>query len=183
MRYFMALFIVSLLAGCANRPSPAPVAVDTKKILILSSQGVSPASDTVGFNALVQNVTQAFSKAFSDRLAAKGFQAINVLDQQPGREVGQKMAVYAVKYLAVNAILPTIETKVVGTDTQLQLRIQYVEGEFIPANAAPQGLRAKATLEKRYVLRGSESGDTVLSMADIAKDFADFLETSGRLIH
>jgi len=176
-----ALSVVALLSACASAPGPAPVAVDTKKVLILAPQGVSPAKDTVGFNVLVKNVTQAFSSALTERLAARGYSSVNVLDQQPGLDVGQKMALYAVKNAAVKVTIVTVETRTVDGDAQINLRAQFVEGEFTPSSAAPQGLRTRTTIEKSYLLRGSKSGDTTRSMPDLAKDFTDFLEASGRL--
>jgi len=149
--------------------------------LILSPQGVAPDKDTVGFNALVKNVTQAFSESFSQELAARNYHTVNVLDQQPGLDTGQKMAVYSVKHSAVIVAIPTIETRSVGADSQIQLRIQFIEGELMFGKSSPEGLRARTTIEKSYVLRGSVSGDTAMSMSDIARDYARFLESAGRI--
>ena len=175
-----AFATAALLAACASPPRPTPVAVDTKKVLILAPQGVSAAKDTVGFNALVSNVTQAFSSALSGELAAKGYRSVNVLDQQPGLDAGQKMALYAVKNAAAKVAIVTMETQSVGGDAQIQLRAQFIEGDLTPSNSAPTGLHVRSTVEKSYLLRGSKSGDTTLSMPDLAKDFVGFLEASGR---
>jgi len=179
-KFIHALAAAALLSACASAPGPAPVPVDTKKVLILAPQGVSPAKDTVGFNVLVKNVTQAFSSAFSEELTGKGYRSVNVLDQQPGLDVGQKMALYAVKNVAVKVTIVTVETQSVGSDAQIQLRAQFIEGDFTPSNSAPKGLRVRSTVEKSYLLRGSQSGDTTLSMPDLARDFVGFLEASGR---
>ena len=180
MRKFMHAFAAAvLLCGCASSPGPAPVAVDTKLIVILAPQGVSAAKDTVGFNTLVKNVTQAFSSALSEQLTDRGYRSVNVLDQQPGLDAGQKMAVYAVRHAAEKVVLVTVETNSVGNDVQIQLRAQFIEGELTPSLYAPTGLHVRSTVEKSYVLRGSQSGDTTLSMPDLAKDFVGFLEASG----
>jgi hypothetical protein len=181
MRKFMHAFAAAvLLCGCASSPGPAPMAVDTKLILILAPQGVSAAKDTVGFNALVKNVTQAFSSALSEQLTDRGFRSVNVLDQQPGLDTGQKMAVHAAKNAAEKVAIVTVETKSVGNDAQIQLRAQFIEGDLTPSHSVPTGLHVRSTTEKSYVLRGSQSGDTTLSMPDLAKDFVGFLEASGR---
>jgi hypothetical protein len=180
MRNLISVFIVAVLVtACAGAPRTSPITTDAKRVLILSPQGVDPSKDTVGFNALVKNVTQTFSEAFSEQLSRRGLHAVNVLDQQPAPDAGQKMALYSVKSSAAKVAIVTIETKSVGADVQLQLRLQFIEGEFIPSNTAPKGLRVRTTVEKSYVLRGSQSGDTSLSMSDIAKDFAEFVENSG----
>jgi len=171
----------ALLSACASPPSQAPMAVDTKKVLILAPQGVSADKDTVGFNTLVKNVTQAFSPALSEQLTAKGYRSVNVLDQQPGLDAGEKMARHAVRNAATRVAIVTVETESVGSDAQIQLRAQFIEGDLIPSSAAPTGIRVRATVEKSYLLRGSQSGDTKLSMPDLAKDFVGFLEASGRL--
>lgn len=175
------LLATAFVAACAVPPQSAPVPVDSRKVLILSPQGVDPVKDTVGFNALAKNVTQAFAVEFLDQLSGRGFHAVNVLDQQPTPDVGQKMAIYSVKHLAAKVTIATIETKSVGADSQMQLRLQFIQGDFILSEGVPKGLRARTTIEKSYVLRGSRSGDTSLSMSDIAKDFADFILAAGRL--
>jgi hypothetical protein len=175
-----ALAAAALLSACVTPPRPTPVAVDTKKVLILAPQGVSAAKDTVGFNTLVKNVTQAFSSALSGELATKGYRSVNVLDQQPGLDAGQKMALYAAKNAAAKVAILTMETQSVGSDEQLQLRAQFIEGDLTPSNSAPTALHVRSKVEKSYLLRGSKSGDSTLTMSDLAKDFVDFLEASGR---
>ena len=181
MRSFIAVLTATFFTACTSVSTTSPTEIDTKKVLVLSPQGVNPSKDTVGFNTLVKKVTQEFSKDFSEQLASKGFNAVTVLDQQTGFDTGQKLAIYSVKHTAAKIAIPTIETKSVGADSQIQLRIQFIEGEFIPSNSQPKGLRARTTIEKSYVLHGSESGDTSMSMSDIAKDFAGFVENSGHL--
>jgi hypothetical protein len=89
------------------------------------------------------------------------------------------MALHAVRNAAVKVAIVTVETESVGDDTQLQLRAQFVEGDLTPSNSAPTGFRTRTVVAKSYVLR-SKSGDTTLTMADLAKDFVGFLEASGR---
>jgi hypothetical protein len=177
MRKIITLcFTAMLLVACVARAQTASIPVDAKRVLILSPQGVDPAKDTVGFNTLVKNITQAFAAEFSDQLTSKGFDPVNVLDQDPGLDAGQKMAAHAVLYSAAKIAIPTMETKTVGTDTQVQLRVQFIQGDI-----TSKGVSARTTTEKSYVLRGSQSGDTKLSMADIAADFTNFIQSSGRL--
>lgn len=184
MRNIIWIFIaVVFLTACTSTPQAPTITLDPKRVLILAPQGVDPNKDTVGFNALVRNVTQAFSADFSKQLSQRGFQTINVLDQQPTLKMGQKMALYSVKNLAQKVAVATIETKTVGTDEQIQLRVQFVEEEPLSSNTNPQGVRVRTTIEKSYFLRGSQSGDSSLSMSDIAKDFTNFIQNSGRLVN
>jgi hypothetical protein len=175
------LIAAAFLSACAGTQRPTSIAADPKKVLILAPQGVNPADDTVGFNVLVKDVTQAFAVAFSAELTSKGYGSVNVLDQRPGLDAGEKMALYAVKNAAVKVATLSIETETVGGDAQILLRAQFIEGEFTPPGSAPTGLRTRSTIEKSYLLRGSRSGDTALSMSDLAKDFSSFLESSGRI--
>jgi hypothetical protein len=176
-----AFVVCVLLAACVSTPEVPHVVLDPKKIVVLAPQGVDPGKDTVGFNPLVRNVTQAFSAAFIGELSGLGLQAVNVLDQQPTLEIGQKFALHSIKYSAGKVAIATLDTKSVGSDAQLLLRIQFIEGELVSPNQTAQAVRARTTLEKSYFLRGSESGDTSLSMSDIARDFVDYIRKAGRI--
>lgn len=165
----------------ANRdPTAAAPMADSRTILILAPQGVDPAKDTIGFNTLVKNLTQEFSATLSDELAGRGLGPVNVIDQRPDLDVGQKMALHAARNAATNLVILTVETESVGEDTQLQLRAQYVDGDLTTSGVAPVAFRTRTVTTKSYVLR-SKSGDTTLTLVDLARDFVGFLESAGRL--
>jgi hypothetical protein len=180
-RKFTAFVISVLLVACTSTAEMPHVALDPKKIVILAPQGVDPGKDTVGFNPLVKNLTQAFSAAFIGELSGLELQTVNVLDQRPTPKLGEKFALYSLTHSAGKVAIATLETKSVGNDTQLLLRIQFIEGELVSSSQTAQAVRARTTLEKSYFLRGSQSGDTSLSMSDIARDFVDYIRKAGRL--
>jgi hypothetical protein len=188
MRTILMILAALPLVALAQSPAPAPDAgpasgavVDARKVLILATQGISPERDTVGFNSLVKNVTGAFSAQFATLLVQHQYHPVTLIDQQVGANFEQKTAFYAVKNAATLLALPSIETKTVAGDTQIQLLVQYVEADLMPSPSAPTSLRARTTIQKSYVLRGSKSGDSKMTMADIAADYLAFLQAAGRL--
>lgn len=168
------------LIGCAGPPQPrsqpALLKVNPKEIVILAPQGVDPGKDTVGFNSLVERVTRSFAAPVEQQLLASGYRVDYVLDQKPGLQIGQKLALYAHQYSAARVAVATIESEIDNGDDQLQLRIQYTEGELTAT-----AFTARTSLDKRYVLRGSRSGDNPHSITDLADDYVSFLAQSGRL--
>lgn len=181
IRLVAATFTFVACAAWAGAPDSASPAVDTKRILVLSPQGVGPAEDTVGFNTLVRNVTQSFSESFQEQVAAKGIRTVNVLDQKPGLDVGQKLALYAGRNAAEKVAVLTVETAPVGNDVQLQLRVQFVTGHLTGSPSEPPGLRVDNTVEKSYCLRGTGCDDKNVTMQDLARDFVNFLSSAGQL--
>ncbi len=176
----MLLSALVFMASCATTETSQQSA---KKVdlLILSPQGVAPAADTVGFNKLVSNVTQAFSKELVPVLESKSISNINVLDQNPKYDSGQKLATYSVKHGAPSVIILMIETETRGKDERMLLHVQYVQQEFLEEKGSIKGVKAKSVLDKSYFLRGSVSGDSTETVTDLVEDYVKFLKTNNRI--
>jgi hypothetical protein len=177
----IAVTAILVLSGCSVQPPVTEQSTNNSAVLILSPQGADPSIDNVGFNDLVRDVTQAFATDFSSLLKEEGKTTINVLDQDTKYNVRQKLAIYSVKNGTKTAIVLTIETEKVGDDARLNLRIQYIDQQFIVTNGTVRGVRPESTIERSYTLRGSKSGDNPRSMTDLARDFVSALKAAGRL--
>lgn len=178
MKSILALCVtLILLTACAGTPTPvAPV-----DLLILSPQGVAPEKDTIGFNVLVRNVTQAFAAELLPALQSAGLTYRNVLDQQPGQGLGEKLAIHSVRNGARQVILLTVEVVSVDDDEQLQLQAQFIEQEFTQEKAVVSGVKAVSVLTRSYRLRGSRSGDNPASIDELAADYVAYLQGQKRL--
>ncbi len=113
-------------------------------------------------------------------LSARGFHPDNVLDQDPKYDLGQKLAIYAIRESAGKVAVATVETQVVAGDTRLQLRIQFIEGNISSTGSTPKSFAAQRTLEKKYVLRSGKA-DVSMTMTELVDDYVKFLEGAGRL--
>ena len=99
----------------------------TSRILILSPQCVDPNKDTVGFNSLVERVTQAFSSKIQTNISLSGRTPINILDQNFRYTNGEKLALHSIKSNADAAIVLTIESPQVNGEYSTNLRVQYFD--------------------------------------------------------
>lgn len=181
MKYLSSFLIATLiLTGCATATTPPVPDAPKADLLIISPQGVSPAADTAGFNNLTRNVTQAFAGKLSAGLQEKK-SLVNIIDQDPKYNVGQKLAIYSVRHSSKSAIVLSVETETVGSDNRLLLKAQYIEQEFIVENGKLKGVRPTSTLEKSYVLRSSITGDNQSTMTTLAEDYVKFLKNQGRM--
>lgn len=173
------LVTLLILLGCATESlrQEGPKA----DVLILSPQGVNPAVDTVGFNGLVRKVTQAFAGKLSSALQERNASFINVIDQNPKYDVGEKLALYSVKYSSRSAIVLTIETETLGSDRQILLMAQYIDQDFVVEGGKIHGVKPTSTLKKSYLLRSSITGDNPSTMTDLANDYMGFLKEQGRI--
>lgn len=171
-----------LLLAAANCHAQTPPAQRVKNtILVLAPQGVDPARDTIGYNALVARVTQAFSLDLEDQLKTKGKKSIFVLDQSPALDRGQKFALYAGRSEAEAAIIVSMEHERIGNDDRLSLMVQYLEYDFSYENGKMAGVLPTRTLNRNYWLRSTRDGDNPQTMTDLAKDFVGYLQREGRL--
>ena len=172
-KFVVTIITLTLLIGC----SPSSLQQTGRKvdILILSPQGVAPSIDTTGFNDLARNVTQAFSKKIVTNLKNKNLSYINIIDQNPKYNAGEKLAIYSVKHQSKSAIILTLETEAIDSDNRLPLRCQYIEQEFTLKNNLISGVRPTSSVSKSYLLRSSLSGDNPATITSLANDFAFFL--------
>ena len=179
-KWTRSVLAVLLLSG-AGLPVWADTAESGHTVLILAPQGVDPAVDTAGFNALVKNVTQAFAEAIQPTFTAHGRQPVNVLDQTPKVSMSDKLSHYAVTNGARSVLVLTVEPETVGKDHRIDLQAQYIQLEFQSEGGAVKAVKPTTVLKQSYVLRSTLTGDSKKSMTDLAKDFADYLHAQGQL--
>lgn len=187
-RLLLTWLTLLLFAGCASAPKPTPPAPApatpppaAEHVLILTAEGVDPAQDTAGYNAFIEKVTQAFAAGLGTALQAKGLVTSNVLDQSIERGTGQKLAIYSVRDNSKKAVVLELASQIVGPDERLELRVQYVEQEFLTDGADVIGTRLVNVLEQTYVLHSSVNGANPESLPEIANDYVAFLSAQGRL--
>lgn len=176
----IAITLISL-AGCASNSPHEPTPESKSNVLILAPQGVDSSKDTAGFNNLVRNVTQAFSKKLQESLQTKNLNVVNILDQDPKYDVGQKLAIYSVKNLAKTAFVITLENGTSDGDSSLFLQVQRINQELISKDGRLVGARPISVIKKSYLLRSSKRGDNAGTMSDLVSDFLHFIDTEKQL--
>jgi hypothetical protein len=172
-------FVVAIaltVAGCVSQ-SQRPDEIPNRNVLILSPQGIEQKADQVGFNALVERVTQSFSSTLSKSLGTAQYTPINVLDQSTKYNTGEKLAIYSVKNRAKKAIVITLESDNVGSDSRLSLRAQFIDQEFSYEGERLRGVKPLTVRERSYLLRSSLTGDNPKTMTDLVEDYVAYLRS------
>lgn len=170
-----------LVAGCASNPPHESASENKSDVLILAPQGVDSSKDSVGFNNLVRNVTQAFSKQLQDSLQMQNLKVVNVLDQNPKYDVGQKLAIYSVKNLTKSVFIITIETETIDGDSRLLLQAQHINQDLLSKDGRVVGAHPVSVVKKSYLLRSSKRGDNPGTMSDLVDDFLHFINIENQL--
>lgn len=181
----LALVVLTGLLGCGTQPSSTPALFlippqQQADVVILSPQGVAPDKDTVGFNALVKNVTQSFAEELGFLLVEKDVSFVNVIDQRTELEAGEKMALTGVYFDAKAVVMLEILTETVGADDRLLLQARYIEIEKTEEGGKITGVQPTVVLNRSYLLRSSVSGDSTKTTLDLAYDFMAYLQTQGK---
>lgn len=143
--------------------------------MILSPQGVEQNVDQIGYNNLVERVTQSFSSLLSKSLDAHKYSPINVLDQTTKYRTGDKLAIYSTKNQAKKAIVLTLESDQVGDDVRLNLRAQFIDQEFSYEGKRIRGVKPVTVKAKSYLLRSSLTGDNPKTMTELVDDYVAYL--------
>lgn len=173
----IALFFIEGTSNCQQDSIDA----NTIDLIILAPQGVDPAKDNVGYNDLVKNLTQGFSKELIVQLKEENINSLNVLDQDPKYDVGEKLAQYCIKHSLQTAIVLTLEFEQLGNDSRLLLKAQYITEEFILKKGKPSGVRPKTVLDKSYLINSSVSGTSEKTMTELVTDYIAFLQQNGKI--
>lgn len=175
-----AVLALTLLIGCASNPPHGSISENKSDVLILAPQGVEASKDTVGFNNLVRNVTQAFSKHLQESLQMQNLKVVNILDQNPKYDVGQKLAIYSVKNLAKSVFIITIETEAIGEDSRILLQAQHINQDLISKDGRLIGTQPISIVKKSYLLRSSKYGDNPRTMSELADDFLHLIDNANQ---
>ncbi len=152
----------------------------TNRILILATGYYGPRNETVGFNTLTEDVTQAFSTALQPKLAAANKTPINVNDKSLKYSSQQRLAIHAAKHDADGAVVLSVEPQVTHGEYSTHLRVQYFELRNIMKDGVPSGVIPINALERSSFFRGPK-GDTAMSFEDLAQQFFVDLKSAGRL--
>lgn len=168
--------IALTVAGCVTQ-SQRPDETPNRNVLILSPQGVEKTVDKIGYNALVERVTQSFSSTLSKPLTSYNYIPINVLDQTTKYNTGEKLAIYSVNNRAKKTIVLTLESENAENDSRLSLRAQFIDQEFIYEGERIRGVRPLTVKEKSYLLRSSLTGDNPKTITDLVEDYIAYLRS------
>ncbi len=175
------LFVVVGLSACVSQHKSSDVSLKEQKVLILFPQGLEYAKDTMGFNNLSREVTQAFSRGLSPLLQQSGMNTVNIIDQNPRYTPDEKLGIYAVTERVKHAVILTLESQTLGDDYRLNLRAQWVDFRPLLEDGELRGVQVASKTEQVYVLRSSKNGDSPKTMSQLASDFAAVLKAEGRL--
>lgn len=181
--FFMGMITASVYGHGASpdgNASNEPIARKTGRTLILTTGYYDPNIDTVGFNKLTENVTQAFSSRLSPILIAANKAAINVNDKSTKYSAGESLALHATKNDADSAVILSIDTPSKNGQLSIHLQVQYVNLLYLIKDGVPYSVIPANELKRSYYLRGP-NGDSPLSISDLANQFAADLKAAGHL--
>jgi hypothetical protein len=179
----LPLLLLIAAAGCAARQDAdlAPARVPAQRVLVLTSQGVDPAKDTVGYNAFVRGVTQAFSNALRDDLAGRGKTVDVVLNQDPALPAADFLA----RSVARDHHDAVVQLQLVSDPVGDAFRISLV-ARFMPLRYGDDGRGQVVTPVEGTTWSaalsspdGKDEGAT--SMEDLARRLADVLAARGAI--
>ena len=185
LRFGPVLVVAGALAaiGCAARQDTtlAHARVPAQRILVLTSQGVDPATDTAGYNAFVRGVTQAFSSALRDDLVARGKSVDVVLNQDPAVKASDLLA----RSVAKEHHDAVVQLSLVSDPVGKAFRISLV-ARFLPlrygSDAKGQVVTPVEGTTWSVVLSSPDGEDEgAASMADLARRLADDLAARGAI--
>lgn len=179
-RLFLLLAIGLGLAGCATQPQ-RPAEAPNRHILILTTQGVDPKLDTVQYNSFVQKVSASFSEPLVKSLRGMSYVPFTVVDQEMKYDTGQKLAIHAARHAARKAIILLLETQRVGTEQRMNLKVQFVEQDFIREGDRVTGIKTLTVRDKTYFLHSSVTGDNPVTIPALAADYVAFLKAQRAL--
>jgi len=148
---------------------------------MLAPQGVDPARDTVKFNDMVRGVTQAFAVELTPLLEERKLKVVNVLDQDPSRNTGQKLAIYSVRNANKFAVVLMLDREVLDGDQRLLLTAQHIIQEPVSKDGKMIGVQPVSVVRKSYLLFSSKTGANPNTIASLAQDFIEFLDREKRL--
>ncbi|MFB9240584.1 hypothetical protein IV454_25465 [Massilia antarctica] len=167
--------------GTPAAPVYDNITLKNNRILILSAAYLDANADTVGFNKLNENVTQAFSQRLQPKLVAEGKLPLNVNDPATKFTRGEKLALHASGLDAEAAVILSLaeETDKDGLFS-IFLRVQFFDLKYMLKNGKREGVVPISGFERTYFLTGPK-GDSKLGVEDLASSFFLDLKHSGRL--
>jgi hypothetical protein len=113
-------------------------------------------------------------------LVEKNVSYVNVIDQRPEFDAGQKMALNGVYFDSNVVLMLEVITETLGADEQLLLKVSYMDIEKIKEGDKVTGLKPTSMVSRSYLLRSSVSGDNPKTTLDLAYDFMAYLQAQGK---
>jgi hypothetical protein len=185
MRRLFLTMIFGLMGLSAHaQTSAAPAEPVDPRLVILTGEGQMAGSDSdrAAVNALVEKLTQAFSKSLSAPLQSRGYEITNILDQDPKYSPQQKVAIFGVKYKTHRMVVLSLEVEDIGSDIRLNLLAQYVDLDFIMDGDTMKGVTPSSRLARSYLIHSNVTGTSTKNIGELVEDFLDYLVDNHRLL-